>query len=87
MVRPGDKRERLLESANTLIYKQGFHQTTLTDIARDAGAPLGNVYCYFKTRDDIGQAVVVERRKGMKEQMALCATIDGPQQLKAVYHF
>jgi len=80
MARLNDKRERLVESANTLIHKQGFHQTTLADIARDADVPLGNVYYYFKTKDDIGQAVVVERRQGMKDQMAQWSAMDDPQQ-------
>jgi len=80
MARSNDKRERLLKSANTLFYKQGFHPTTLADIARDANVPLGNVYYYFKTKDDIGQAVVVERHQGMKEQMARWEAMDDPQQ-------
>jgi len=80
MALSNDKRERLLESANTLIHKQGFHRTTLADIARDADVPLGNVYYYFKTKDDIGQAVVLERRQGMKDQMAQWTAMDDPQQ-------
>ncbi|HEX9625599.1 MAG TPA: TetR/AcrR family transcriptional regulator [Acidiferrobacterales bacterium] len=56
-----NKRARLLEAANTLIHKQGFNQTTLADIARQADVPLGNVYYYFKTKEDIGEAVIEQR--------------------------
>jgi AcrR family transcriptional regulator len=55
--RPG-KRERLLAAACELVYHQGVAHTTLADIAQAADVPLGNVYYYFKTKDDILAAVV-----------------------------
>ena len=62
MPRTSDKRERLLKAARTLIHQQGFNQTTLSDIAEASGVPLGNVYYYFKTKDEIASAVISERR-------------------------
>ncbi|MBI3547024.1 MAG: TetR/AcrR family transcriptional regulator [Gammaproteobacteria bacterium] len=56
-----DKRVRLLEAANKLVYQQGFNQTTLADIATEAQVPLGNVYYYFKTKEDIGHALIEQR--------------------------
>jgi AcrR family transcriptional regulator len=58
MHKEGNKRSRLLEAANKLVHAQGFNQTTLADIAREAEVPLGNVYYYFKTKEDIGQALI-----------------------------
>ena len=55
--RPG-KRDRLVAAASDLVYRQGVARTTLADIARAADVPLGNVYYYFKTKDDIVGAVV-----------------------------
>jgi AcrR family transcriptional regulator len=52
------KRERLVEAARDLVYRQGVARTTLADIATAADVPLGNVYYYFKTKDDIIGAVV-----------------------------
>lgn len=52
------KRERLVAAASELVYRQGIARTTLADIARAADVPLGNVYYYFKTKDDIIAAVV-----------------------------
>lgn len=60
MPRP-DKRTRLLQAANKLVHEQGFNATTLADIAEAADVPLGNVYYYFKTKDDIGQALIQQR--------------------------
>ena len=56
-----DKRARLIETAMKLAYKHGFRETSLADIAEAAHVPVGNVYYYFKTKDELGEAVV-ERR-------------------------
>jgi len=45
------KRTRLINTASKLAHEHGFNQTTLADIARDSGVPLGNVYYYFKTKE------------------------------------
>ena len=55
--RPG-KRERLIDAARELVYRQGVARTTLADIAQAADVPVGNMYYYFKTKDDIVAAVV-----------------------------
>jgi TetR/AcrR family transcriptional regulator, transcriptional repressor for nem operon len=55
--RPG-KRERLVAAARELMYRQGIAGTTLADIAQQAEVPVGNVYYYFKTKDDLVGAVV-----------------------------
>lgn len=41
-----------------LAYQHGFRQTSLADIAKEAKVPLGNVYYYFKTKEEIGEAIV-----------------------------
>ncbi|HUY77476.1 MAG TPA: TetR/AcrR family transcriptional regulator [Ktedonobacterales bacterium] len=56
--RPTDKRDRLLQTAVTLVHQQGFHQTTLADIAQQAQVPLGTVYYFFKTKEAIGGALI-----------------------------
>lgn len=56
-----DKRGRLIQAAVKLSYQHGFGKTTLADIADEARVPLGNVYYYFKTKDDVGTAIVEER--------------------------
>ncbi len=58
-----DKRSRLIEAADVLVHRQGFNQTTLADIAKEAKVPLGNVYYYFKTKDELGDALIEERSR------------------------
>jgi AcrR family transcriptional regulator len=55
--RPG-KRERLVASAVTLVHEQGAQATTLAEVAQGADVPLGNVYYYFKTKDELLAATV-----------------------------
>jgi AcrR family transcriptional regulator len=69
MVRVSDKRERLMEAAKVLIHRQGFAQTTLADIARESDVPLGNVYYYFKTKDEIADAVIAEYTEQVREAL------------------
>lgn len=58
----GDKnRERILQTANKLIYLRGFNATSFADIARESGVPKGNLYFYFRTKDDLLRAVVQDR--------------------------
>ena len=51
----------MIETTMKLAYKHGFRETSLADIAEAARVPIGNVYYYFKTKDELGEAVV-ERR-------------------------
>jgi TetR/AcrR family transcriptional repressor of nem operon len=53
-----DKRSRLVDAALRLVHRQGFHRTTLADLAQESGVPLGNVYYYFKTKDALGEALI-----------------------------
>jgi AcrR family transcriptional regulator len=55
--RPG-KRERLIAAAIQLLHEQGVERTTLADIAKEADVPAGNVYYYFKTKNEVIAAVV-----------------------------
>jgi AcrR family transcriptional regulator len=54
---PG-KSARLVAAARELVYRQGVARTTLADIAQAADVLVGNLYYYFKTKDDIVAAIV-----------------------------
>jgi TetR/AcrR family transcriptional regulator, transcriptional repressor for nem operon len=55
--KPG-KRERLVAGAREVIHQQGVERTTIADVARAAEVPLGNVYYYYKTKDELVAAAI-----------------------------
>jgi AcrR family transcriptional regulator len=61
MARQSDKRKRLVEAADRLIHTRGYDRSSIADIAREADVPAGNVYYYFKTKDEMVQAVIAAR--------------------------
>lgn len=48
-----DKYHRILEAAVKVFAEQGFYQSTISQIAREAGVADGTIYLYFKNKDDI----------------------------------
>src|ERR1700740_1783058 len=68
--KPPGKRERLIAAACDLFYRQGIAGTTLAHIAESAEVPLGNMYYYFKTKDDIVAAVVEARTEEIRSATA-----------------
>jgi TetR/AcrR family fatty acid metabolism transcriptional regulator len=48
-----DKYDRILEAAVKVFAEQGFFQSTVSQIAREAGVADGTIYLYFKNKDDI----------------------------------
>jgi TetR/AcrR family transcriptional regulator, transcriptional repressor for nem operon len=53
-----DKRTRLVSGTREVIHRQGVEKTTIADIAEAAEVPVGNVYYYFKTKDELVQAAI-----------------------------
>jgi AcrR family transcriptional regulator len=68
-IRPG-KRERLVTAAQELVYRRGVARTTLAHIAEAADVPVGNVYYYFKTKDDIISSVVQTQTQQIESTLA-----------------
>lgn len=64
------KRERLVASAVELLHRRGAERPTLAEIAAAAGVPPGNVYYYFKTRDELVGAVVEQRAAEIRDRLA-----------------
>src|SRR5580704_12100356 len=65
-----DKRAELVTAATALLHEQGFHRTTLADVASLASVPLGNVYYYFKTKEALAEAVIAAHEQALRERFA-----------------
>jgi AcrR family transcriptional regulator len=51
-------RQRIVEAANRLFYHKGYNRTSFSDVVAAAGVPRGNIYYYFKTKDEILDAAI-----------------------------
>ncbi|WP_245651671.1 TetR/AcrR family transcriptional regulator [Streptosporangium amethystogenes] len=60
------KRERLTAAAVRMLHEQGVEKTTLADIAQAADVPVGNVYYYFKTKDELVEAALSEHTRHLE---------------------
>ncbi|MGA5036324.1 TetR/AcrR family transcriptional regulator [Streptomyces capoamus] len=84
-VRASQKRRRLTAAAARVLHQQGVERTTLADIAREAGVPVGNVYYYFKTKDELVRAALAEHQAHLDELTAALDELPVPRdRLKAL---
>lgn len=80
---PKDERDRIrrgeiIEAAAKCMARHGFHQTSMSLVAREAGMSVGQMYRYFSGKDAIIEAVVValtERRAAWISSTAGCADL------------
>lgn len=61
-MKPSAKRQRLVDAAAELSHRAGLATASLATIADEADVPVGNIYYYFKSKDDLALAVVDRRR-------------------------
>lgn len=84
------KKDRLINSAAILFHHVGPSVTSLADIAKHADIPIGNVYYYFKTKDDLALAAIEKRREQFIAAYALLDEgISDPRQrlIEAIRYF
>jgi TetR/AcrR family fatty acid metabolism transcriptional regulator len=48
-----DKYHRILKAAAKLFAQQGFRQSTVAQVAKEAGVADGTIYLYFKSKEDL----------------------------------
>jgi AcrR family transcriptional regulator len=75
-----NSRTRLLHAALKVTYRAGFDNAALADIAKQARVPLGNVYHHFKTKDQIGDALVQLRLSRFKKLLQELDQADSPKE-------
>ncbi|SRR5579871_162348 len=66
MTKTKDKREKLIEAADQLFHRVGYERSSIANLAKEAGVPSGNVYYYFKTKEEMAEAVTELRNRQMR---------------------
>jgi len=51
-------KQRVIEAANRLFYHKGYNNSSFSDIVDAADVPRGNIYYYFKSKEEILHAAI-----------------------------
>jgi len=54
----GDTREKILQAAFTVLSRQGYENTSIKEIAEEAGVAQGLVHYYYKSKQQLVLAVL-----------------------------
>ena len=55
---PDQTKDRIIDAAYRALVRRGYHETSMKDIAAEAGVAPGLAHYYFETKEDIFRAVV-----------------------------
>ncbi len=64
------KMTKLLDAAEELFTKQGFHSTSISDICKAAGTAVGTFYIYFETKTDVYRYLMWKYQTKIKSLLA-----------------
>lgn len=71
-----ERMEHILNAALQTIAKRGIDSTNIKDIAKEAGLSVGNIYNYFKSKDDIFSEVLLRGQTSYGETITQLAHLD-----------
>jgi len=81
-----EKHHRIIEAATKVFAKNGFYQSKIAQIAKEAGVADGTIYIYFENKDDILISLFEEQMKGVLDNMAhQISTIDNPAEKLEIF--
>ncbi len=70
------RQAEILDAATRCFVRDGFHRTSMEDIVRESGLSPGAIYCYFKSKHDMVEAISAERH--LRDQALLADLILSP---------
>src|SRR5439155_265531 len=59
-----DKPQQIIDAAIRVFARNGYYNSRVSDIAREAGIASGTIYLYFKTKDEILVTLFREKMAG-----------------------
>jgi AcrR family transcriptional regulator len=86
--RPAKRSEEISAAALRVFARRGLHQTTLDEVAKEAGVSKGTIYLYFKNKEDLliaaAQQVVPTLDELVSKRSTAAAEEDLDDMLRAV---
>ena len=84
---PKERRQELIEAAETLFLKKGYENTAVSDIVREINVAQGTFYYHFFSKSDILEAVVEKNISVMMNdilQIAGKKNLGAPERLNEI---
>ncbi|MEX2292929.1 MAG: TetR/AcrR family transcriptional regulator [Acidimicrobiales bacterium] len=63
------RREEILAAAKVAFAKNGFHATTIGDVAKAAGVSYGSIYWYFDSKDALFHALMDHQEAALRSHI------------------
>jgi AcrR family transcriptional regulator len=83
-----EKKGRIEEAAKQLFIKRGFHATSMRDIAGRTGTSLGNLYNYYRTKEEILESIIRKYQKVIDSRLRdIFDDIEEPFQPESLIRF
>jgi len=81
-----ETRERIVDAALELFRKQGFDETTMRDIAAEAGVATGAAYYYFRSKEELVMAFYMRTAEEARTLLppAIARSSDLRKRLRAI---
>src|SRR5437763_7034943 len=61
-------REAIVDAAMRLMHVHGYHLTSLDDVLRESGVGKGNFYYHFRSKEELGYAILDQIVAGVVER-------------------
>jgi AcrR family transcriptional regulator len=71
------RRDEIMAAAKKVFARNGFHTTTIADIAKEARLAYGSVYWYFDSKDDLFHELIAAEEYALRTHVAVALAKSG----------
>jgi AcrR family transcriptional regulator len=71
------RRDEIIAAAKKVFAAKGFHDTTIADIAKEAGLSYGSIYWYFDSKDDVFHTLIAAEEYALRTHLAVALAESG----------
>ncbi len=72
------RKAQILEAATRCFARDGFHRTTMEEVVRESGLSPGAIYCYFRSKQEMVEAISAVRHardQALLDELASAASL------------
>ncbi len=77
---------KIIDAARTVFAKQGYHDATMDDVAKEVGVSKGALYSYFKSKEEMLKEISLQGHQNLRTILSeSCKTHNLEEALEKVY--